>query len=372
MSLSRGIRINTVGQDKIMNWPGEDLLIKLWESLADKGVGSLLRPWQIRREGRANIDLQRYEMLALADAEREVEEIRSGRRCLENAKYVLSITKESHEVAPPPSAQVPVLEIANRIAVADAVRKEVNVAKAVLHAEDDLKNDPAPTPKKKVEEDWLCRWRDYAGSVSSDDLQQLWGRILAGEVKSPGSYAYRLLDFVRNLTTEEAGLIERIAPFVLNGLIFREPNDLLTKAGVSFYVLMELQDLGVISGVEAVGLQVQYTSTDKTRYVRLLTNYGKGLLIEHEDTNKRVDMGIYSITNLGKQVLGLGKFSPNDGYLIELGRAIKKRGFKVSIVDCTDVGLEMVKCSNAVEIKDAQDERQQPPLAGQSVPPPVT
>ena len=361
-----------VGQDKIMNWPGENLLIKLWESLADKGVGSLLRPWQIRREGRANIDLRRYEMLALADAEREVEEIRSGRRGLENAKYVLSITKESHEAPPPPPTQVPLLEIANRIAVADAVRKEVNVAKAVLHAEDDLKNDPTAPPEKNVEEDWLYRWRDYAGSVSSDDLQQLWGRILAGEVKSPGSYSYRLLDFVRNLTKEEAGLIERIAPFVISGVILREPKDVLTKAGVSFDVLMDLQDLGVISGVEALGLQVQYNSNDKTRYVRLLTSYGKGLLIEHEDTKKRVDMGIYSITNLGKQVLGFGKFSPNDGYLIEVGRTIMKKGFKVSIVDCTDVGRGMVKCSNAVEIKDSQqDEAQQPPLADLSVAPPV-
>lgn len=36
-----------------MNWPGENLIIKLWESLTEKGVGSLLKPWQMRREGYA-------------------------------------------------------------------------------------------------------------------------------------------------------------------------------------------------------------------------------------------------------------------------------------------------------------------------------
>ena len=41
-----------------MEAPGEKLIIKLWESIADKGIGSLLKPWQIRREGRASIDLK--------------------------------------------------------------------------------------------------------------------------------------------------------------------------------------------------------------------------------------------------------------------------------------------------------------------------
>lgn len=34
-----------------MDIPGEKLIIKLWETIADKGIGSLLKPWQIRREG---------------------------------------------------------------------------------------------------------------------------------------------------------------------------------------------------------------------------------------------------------------------------------------------------------------------------------
>jgi len=49
-----------------MEIPGEKLIINLWETIADKGIGSLLKPWQIRREGRANLDVKREEMLALA------------------------------------------------------------------------------------------------------------------------------------------------------------------------------------------------------------------------------------------------------------------------------------------------------------------
>jgi hypothetical protein len=53
-----------------MEWPGERLIIRLWETLAEKGIGSLLKPWQIKREGIAHIEVRRAELLALAQAER--------------------------------------------------------------------------------------------------------------------------------------------------------------------------------------------------------------------------------------------------------------------------------------------------------------
>ena len=36
--------------------------------------------------------------------------------------------------------------------------------------------------------------------MSSEELQTLWGRTLAGEIKSPGSYSLRTLDFLKNLS----------------------------------------------------------------------------------------------------------------------------------------------------------------------------
>ena len=54
------------------------MLIKMWETLLDKGIGSLLAPWQTRRMGHAALDVRREEMLVLAQTEREVEAIRRG------------------------------------------------------------------------------------------------------------------------------------------------------------------------------------------------------------------------------------------------------------------------------------------------------
>jgi len=65
-----------------MDFPGEKLVIKLWETLAEKGIGSLLSPWQAGREGRARNEVRRHEILMLAQAEMDAADIRSGKKRL--------------------------------------------------------------------------------------------------------------------------------------------------------------------------------------------------------------------------------------------------------------------------------------------------
>jgi hypothetical protein len=63
-----------------MEAPGEKLIIRLWETLVEKGIGGLLRPWQLRREERARLDVRREELITLAQGERDAEDIRAGRK----------------------------------------------------------------------------------------------------------------------------------------------------------------------------------------------------------------------------------------------------------------------------------------------------
>lgn len=243
-----------------MTWPGEALLIKLWETLAEKGVGNLLKPWQLKREAMAQIEARRREIVALADAEREAEEIKAGRLDIKDSRYALALPKPDRPAlenrSEPCLEARSAIEVSTAAVIGDALRREVNVAKAITHAESELKDDPQTPPERDVDSDWLYRWRDYAGAVSSDDLQSLWGRLLAGEVKSPGSFSYRTLDFIRNLSADEAKRIERLSRFVIGDFIARDHKALLDAEGVYFKELLDMQDLGVISGVEAWDLLV--------------------------------------------------------------------------------------------------------------------
>lgn len=321
-----------------MKIPGEALIEKLWSSLVDKGVGSLLKPWQIRREGQAQVDVKRLELLALAQAERDAEAIRQGKASFSGELLVFSPPIENgHLLLPNERFETNKEELealllaAQRSAAADALKKEVHVAKAIIYAESELAGDSAPTPDEALGEDWLYRWKNYAGAVTSDELQTLWGRVLAGEVKSPGQYSMRFMSFLHKLSQEEAKLIEKAMPFIIDGMIYREADNLLEKEGITFSKILELQELGVLSGAEAIGLSRAYKSNGQQGLAQLLQSYNLAIGVRHTDPNVGLELSAYIITSLGKQLSTLGSFEPNIEYLKLIGKKIKEKGFSVEI-----------------------------------------
>ena len=314
-----------------MEFPGEKLVIRLWETVTEKGIGGLMSPWQTRREGWAQADIRRNERLVLAQTERDIEDIRSGRKTLTPDGQLLEPPTQDNPLESGSSIQQASVIRRNRIA--QEMRAEVNVSKALLSAEAGLEDDPQTPPDRKVDDDWLFRWRDAASTVSSEELQILWGRVIAGEIKSPGSFSLRTLEFLKNLSHEEALQIAKVSPFVINGrVIFRGNKQLLGESeGITFSDLLNLQNLGVVSGVEAVGLQQTLPSSATEKFERALVAYNRVLLVTHEDASKEIRLEIYTLTSLGQQILKLGSFEAHEIYLRSVGQAICRQGFKVHI-----------------------------------------
>ncbi|MBS4702819.1 DUF2806 domain-containing protein [Aeromonas veronii] len=339
-----------------MGWPGEQLIIRMWETLSEKGVGSLLRPWQIKRDGIANIEVRRAELLALAQAEKDAESIRNGLKQLSDFSTDLkfsatpctpSVTKARTE----PIIDLPaIIEVATRQTVEDSVRRQINVAHAIFHAEETLRDDNQELPSKNIDGDWLYRWRDYASDVSNESMQSLWGQILAGEVKNPGSISLRALDFLRNLSQDEAKTIEYLSQFAIEGIIWRDD-----ALDVSFAILLAMQDLGVISGVDSAGLTWIWTSSSTSNFVKALTSNGKVIIIKHDDPNKKLSLPVYVLTGIGNQLLKLGKFTPNVEYLEQFGKAIQKEGFSVYLADITHIVGGMIHVANERPIEVQPD-----------------
>src|SRR5260221_4714448 len=66
-------------------------------------------------------------------------------------------------------------------------------------------------PEDRPKEDWVSRYIESASQVTDENMQQLWGRILAGEIKKPGSFSLRTLAVVSNLVEAEAKFFEQFA-----------------------------------------------------------------------------------------------------------------------------------------------------------------
>lgn len=313
--------------------PGEKLLIRLWDTIVAQGIGGLLRPWQTRRTGRAQIDMQREERLALAQVALDTEDIRAGRKRFTKHYQLIegSASSDERDTGSDDTGSRALVATAQHNLILDQMRAEVNVSKALLSAEVELENDEQEPPDRTVDDDWLHRWRYSAGRVSAEQLQILWGRVLAGEIKSPGTFSLRTLEFIKNLSLEEARRIAKVAPFVIgNDYISSDNQKLLEDKGLIFGFLLQLQDLGIISDA-ALTMSITMGSSQPGEFKRALISYNRVLLATHKDEKKELRLDCYRLTALGKQVLKLGSFTPNEIYLRSVGETIKRQGFKVSL-----------------------------------------
>jgi len=322
-----------------MAWPGEQLLGKMWETLAEKGMGNLLRPNQIKREALAKIAMDRIKQLTDAQTERDAEEIKSGHKSLSDFSIDLEFNKirgrfDSLQRVEPSIDYSLLVEVCSDRLISDAVRQEGNVSKAIAYASEVLREDPTAPTEEVVDDSWVFRWRDYAGEVSDEDLQRVWGNLLAGEIKAPGSYSLRCLDFVRNLSQEDALLIERFSCLLCSEVIWNAKNSKYTLP-VSFSDILDMQELGLISGAESLSLSMEFEDegTQTSHFERILECHDKCLVVTHPNKSSKFEVNIFSVTKLGLQVMSLGKFKADVAYLEAMGKAILVMGYEVYIGD---------------------------------------
>ena len=77
-----------------------------------------------------------------------------------------------------------------------------NVSSVVRDAANELGDKEVPD--HEPDHDWTARFFDCVQDVTSEDMQKIWSRILAGEVESLGRTSLRTLDTLRNMTELDA------------------------------------------------------------------------------------------------------------------------------------------------------------------------
>lgn len=93
-----------------------------------------------------------------------------------------------------------IVQAAAEIYLPNAIRKAENRVRVAQVAVDQLSdNTDSSQPETEIDDDWLNAFCRFAEDASSERLQDLFGRILAGEVKRSGSYGLSTLRAVSEL-----------------------------------------------------------------------------------------------------------------------------------------------------------------------------
>ena len=170
---------------------------------------------------------------------------------------------------------------------------------------------------QNMDNDWTANFFDKCRIVSDDDMQTLWSRILAGEANSPGSYSKRTVNFVSEISKEEAELFSSLCGFyvdlggVKGVLVFDVGDQIYVSHRISFDAVNSLSEIGLI----------EYNHLTELAIKRLKPNrygasyFGKRIYFEIGATQPELDIGKVRLTMIGRELQKICGAKPVDGFL---------------------------------------------------------
>lgn len=96
----------------------------------------------------------------------------------------------------------------------EEIKRQQNLEDVFDYADEELGKHPEQEGKR-VDDDWSHRFVTFAKDISDFELKSYWGRLLAGEIGSPGTYSYRMMQLMSQLTKREAESIREVFRYTL-------------------------------------------------------------------------------------------------------------------------------------------------------------
>ena len=281
-------------------------------------AGPVLLPWKAFFEGKAKRIAARSE----ADALQIISEARANAR-----HYLLSPDVEACG-----TVEITRDDVRERIEFQERKRL-ANIGSVVRGAAESLGDravsDHEPDP------DWTARFFNSAQDVSSEDLQNLWARILAGEIESPGRTSLRTLSILKDMTQREARQFFDLMQFGISNFILIEclrqiPGD----RGRSWTA--HLNHVGLL--YSGLGISPHVKLDDKGTF--LVEHCGHMLIIEGAPRSEVNLIEAAPLTTSGQELAGFCEHEPNLEYLSCFAGFLAKQNYLIKLAPIigTDLG----------------------------------
>ena len=316
--------------------PGLEKLVDFVSSGVGSVAGPMLAPWRARKEGEAR--------LIQAEGEAKVLSIHAQARA--EARRLLIVDHGSV------SGEIELGEAVRQRIEFQERKRQANIVTVVDQAA--LELDGSRVPAVEPDHDWTARFFGEVQDVSSEDMQVLWGRVLAGEVREPGVTSLRTLGILKDLDADSARLFSRLCSAAVllmggDGEIFdgRVPSlggnagqNSLERFGLGFGALNRLNEHGLI--IADYDSYHTYVVVDNSQKAGELDLYHQAVCwewdIEGED-RKSVPVRLHGVamTVAGCELSRVVSQEPMGEYTEALKRFLQ-RNFRLRMRQTEDVG----------------------------------
>lgn len=197
-------------------------------------------------------------------------------------------------------------------------------------------------PTGIVDQDWSINFVTCAKQISNNYMQELWAKILAGEINTPGSFSLRTVNTLKNISRSEAELFKEFCSYLIEideslptPAYFTDTyGSHANRFSVKKFTLAErliLQELGLVTFEDAHDIFLSFKYGDKN----ILNYLGNKLEISYrgkEDRGGEIKTIIcgHPLTLVGKELFSIINPEHKEAHWSNLKEALLQLEFEIN------------------------------------------
>jgi len=324
---------------------GKVLPLDKFLEVIEKGLGRITKSHFERKD----IDTEAYRIRRLAEANSDA--LKTVSNAIQDTALQSDIEYKENSIALSTTNEMRILPLAQR--GRDRInyqlaKSQQNIENVLTFAAEELIAEQTVS-SERVNEDWITKFFNIAEDISNQEMQQLWGKILAGEIKQPNSFSMRTLEIVKNITKIEADVFTNVANYAIieenknHNFLFVQSfaNDLDYR--LLFEHINLLKEINLLQPVSLVE-HVLSPDIDSSSTKYLLGE--KILIVDQTENCSSVGFDIELFTTSGNELLALHKIRPPMKYIRNFAQRFNGTKWKVSIADITHCEDNRVEFEN--------------------------
>ncbi len=257
-------------------------LTKLVETVS-QGIGTLYEPTHIKKMAKAR-----------------AEEIKTITTAVENSE--LPIQYSNGQLVVDTSTKEFIERTERRILFIEA-KKQKNIEDIVSEAYNNLETEKEVS-EELLQEEWINRFFNIVGEISSDDLKTIWSKILSEEIKEPGKCSIRTLESLKNISRDEAETFKKISNYIIkyNGIYYLPNEDsLLEYVNINYGEILKLDEASLINSAASVSAVLSFDENIKEQYL----TYNNNIVFGKKDGKCEIHLQAFPLTEVGKNIFDI-------------------------------------------------------------------
>lgn len=148
--------------------------------------------------------------------------------------------------------------------IAKENKRQINIDNIVKYAITEMSIKEKVTSEEKPDPDWITNFFNLCQDISNDELQILWGKLLANEVDKPGSFRRRTMHTLKMISpieakwfntlctnliiiTDEIESKEEYYSMITQFIPIKKGIAALDFSGISSYEMYRLEEIGLLN-----------------------------------------------------------------------------------------------------------------------------